>query len=142
MNSSILSSQGSSKSSSKVKEIDKTGLYYAKKGDQVKFRYEVLDELGKGAFGKVYKAYDHKNKEEVALKVLKSKDVKNEQGLNEVHVLKIIKSFGDATQHNIIEYEDTFIFRNHICMTFELMDMNLYEVIKGRNFRGLQLKYI
>ena len=27
-------------------------------------------------------------------------------------------------------------------ITFDLFDMNLYDVIKGRNFRGLKMKYI
>jgi len=27
-------------------------------------------------------------------------------------------------------------------ITFDLFEMNLYDVIKGRNFRGLKMKYI
>lgn len=34
-------------------------------------RYEVIEELGKGGMGRVYRVYDTKIKEEVALKLLK-----------------------------------------------------------------------
>jgi len=38
---------------------DSTNLIL-EKFDCVQFRYEVIDEIGKGAFGCVYKVYDHK----------------------------------------------------------------------------------
>jgi len=34
-------------------------------------RYELIEELGKGGMGRVYKVFDKKIKEEVALKILK-----------------------------------------------------------------------
>lgn len=34
-------------------------------------RYEVIEELGKGGMGRVYKVYDHKTREKIALKLLK-----------------------------------------------------------------------
>ena len=40
--------------------------------DAVIYRYEVLDILGKGSFGQVFKAYDHKRKEIVALKIIRN----------------------------------------------------------------------
>jgi dual specificity tyrosine-phosphorylation-regulated kinase 2/3/4 len=99
---------------------------------------------------KVLKVYDHKDKEEIALKILKAEDQYNEQGLNEISILSKIKEIGGADARNVIELRDTFVFRKHIVrpylnsqtLTFDLMDMNLYDVIKGRNFRGLKLKYI
>jgi dual specificity tyrosine-phosphorylation-regulated kinase 2/3/4 len=53
-------------------------VFYCSKGDHIAFRYEILDELGKGAFGRVLKAFDHKEKEEIALKILKAEDQFNE----------------------------------------------------------------
>jgi dual specificity tyrosine-phosphorylation-regulated kinase 2/3/4 len=37
------------------------------------YRYEIVKKLGKGSFGIVVRAFDHKLKEFVALKVLKNK---------------------------------------------------------------------
>lgn len=37
------------------------------------YRYEVVKKLGKGSFGIVLRVFDHKNKEFVALKILKNK---------------------------------------------------------------------
>ncbi len=33
-------------------------------------RYQLLDLLGEGGFGSVYRAYDMQNKQEVAIKIL------------------------------------------------------------------------
>ncbi len=41
--------------------------------DHIAYRYEVVDLLGKGSFGQVVKAYDHKNGEYVALKIIRNK---------------------------------------------------------------------
>ena len=36
-------------------------------------KYNLISSLGRGSFGQVIKAFDHKNKREVALKVIKNK---------------------------------------------------------------------
>ena len=41
--------------------------------DHLAYRYEILGFLGKGSFGIAVKCYDHKRKEEVALKIIKNK---------------------------------------------------------------------
>jgi len=46
------------------------GFYQLIKGDHFAYRYEVLHELGRGAFGQVLKCRDHKeNGKLVAVKV-------------------------------------------------------------------------
>ena len=37
---------------------------------------------------------------------------------------------------------DSFVFRNHICITFELLSMNLYELIKKNKFQGFSLQLV
>ena len=48
-------------------------------GDSVAYRYEVLGALGQGSFGQVFKSFDHKKKEEVALKIIKNHPKFNRQ---------------------------------------------------------------
>lgn len=50
---------------------DQADYIYEQK-DQIMYRYEVQKKLGRGAFGVVLRCYDHKNKEPVALKILKN----------------------------------------------------------------------
>jgi dual specificity tyrosine-phosphorylation-regulated kinase 2/3/4 len=52
---------------------DERGDYNIVMGDHIRYQYEVIEMLGKGSFGKVVKAFDHKNKEYVALKVIRNK---------------------------------------------------------------------
>jgi dual specificity tyrosine-phosphorylation-regulated kinase 2/3/4 len=40
--------------------------------DNIGNRYEVLAAIGRGTFGQVFKAYDHKSKEYIALKIIKN----------------------------------------------------------------------
>lgn len=39
--------------------------------------------------------------------------------------------------HHILRLKDSFIHKRHLCMTFELLGRNLYEVIKQNHFRTL-----
>eukprot|EP00128_Syssomonas_multiformis_P009981 Colp12_sorted_trinity150504_noHs@31486 len=42
----------------------------------------------------------------------------------------------------LIHMTEYFHFRNHLCISFELMNMNLYEFIKSNNFQGFSLGLI
>ena len=42
-------------------------------------RYQIIEELGKGGMGKIYKALDEEINEEVAIKIFKPKIVEDEQ---------------------------------------------------------------
>lgn len=48
------------------------GDYLTVLKDHISFRYEVLEFLGKGSFGQCLKCFDHKNKEYVALKIIRN----------------------------------------------------------------------
>lgn len=37
---------------------------------------------------------------------------------------------------------DYFVFRNHLCLVFELLSVNLFELIKQNQFRGLSMTLI
>lgn len=52
---------------------DSKGNYRVTVKDHIAYRYEIRGFLGKGSFGIALKCYDHKLKEEVALKIIKNK---------------------------------------------------------------------
>ena len=49
-------------------------------GDHLVYRYEVQEVLGKGSFGQVIKAYDHKTCTYVAIKIIRNKKRQVTQG--------------------------------------------------------------
>lgn len=52
---------------------DENGAYIKVNKDHIGYRYEILETLGKGSFGQVLKCFDHKKKEHVAVKIIRSK---------------------------------------------------------------------
>jgi dual specificity tyrosine-phosphorylation-regulated kinase 2/3/4 len=44
--------------------------------------------------------------------------------------------------HNGVEMEESFIFRSHLCIVFELLSINLYEFLKKNNFSGVSLSLV
>ena len=95
--------------------------------------------LGKGSFGQVFKCFDHKNKETVALKVLRNKKRLYKQGLIEAKVLDQLRDNDPDDKKNIIRIKEKFMFRKHLRLSFEMLSMNLYEFIKSNNFQGVSV---
>ena len=52
---------------------DERGDYNVILKDQIAFRFEVVDFLGKGSFGQALKCVDHKTGETVAIKIIRNK---------------------------------------------------------------------
>jgi len=100
--------------------------------------------LGKGSFGKVLKCYDHKEKNYVAVKIIKNKKRFEKQGMVEVKVLDAIKSRDPENVMNSynIKFIESFYFRGHLCIVNELLGINLYEWIKNGGFRGITISMI
>ncbi len=45
-------------------------------------------------------------------------------------------------EHHILRLRDSFIHRNHLCLVFELLSSNLYELIKQNQFQGLSTQLV
>lgn len=121
---------------------DERGDYNIKMHDHISYRYEILGPLGKGSFGQVVKCLDHKTNSVTALKLIRNKKRFHHQALVEVKLLQYCKERDPHDQANLVHMDEYFYFRNHLCITFELMSINLYELIKNNNFVGLSLGLI
>ncbi|KAJ7397723.1 Dual specificity tyrosine-phosphorylation-regulated kinase 4 [Pitangus sulphuratus] len=64
------------------------------------------------------------------------------QALVEVKILDALLKKDKDDSHNIIHMKEYFYFRNHFCISFELLGINLYELIKKNNFQGFSLSLI
>ncbi|XP_061523779.1 dual specificity tyrosine-phosphorylation-regulated kinase 2 [Phycodurus eques] len=121
---------------------DDQGSYIQVPHDQIAYRYEVLKVIGKGSFGQVVKAFDHKTQTHVALKMVRNEKRFHRQAAEEIRILEHLRKQDKDSSMNVIHMLENFTFRNHICMTFELLSMNLYELIKKNKFQGFSLPLV
>ena len=109
---------------------DEQGDYKVIINDHIAYRYQIIDFLGKGSFGQALKWFDNKENRFVWLKIIKNKKRFFRQGLIEVKILKYLKDHENSSMHSSIIMEDSFIFRKHLWIIFELLSINLYEFLK------------
>lgn len=81
---------------------NENGSYIHIPHDHVAYRYEVLKIIGKGSFGQVVKAYDHKTREHVALKMVRNEKRFHRQAQEEIRILKHLRAQDKENTFNII----------------------------------------
>ena len=121
---------------------DDRGDYNVVLHDHLLYRYEILSVVGKGSFGQVVRAYDHKSQQHVAIKIIRNKSRFHRQALVEVKVLNHLREHDPRDETNSVRMLEHFSFRSHLCIVFELLSMNLYEFIKNNSFMGVSLPLI
>jgi len=106
-------------------------------------RYLILDVLGHGTFGQVVKCQNIRTHEIVAVKVVKNKPAYFNQSMMEVTILEMLNKEHDPhDEHHILRLRDSFIHKSHLCLVFELLSSNLYELIKQNSFSGLSTQLV
>lgn len=106
-------------------------------------RYIVKDMLGQGTFGQVVKCWVPETDHFVAVKVIKNQPAYYRQGMAEVSILSLLNNNFDLDdKRHIVRMLDYFIFRNHLCIAFEMLGPNLFELIKLNNYKGLSLNIV
>ncbi|XP_067915827.1 dual specificity tyrosine-phosphorylation-regulated kinase 4 [Heterodontus francisci] len=121
---------------------DEHGSYIKVLYDHIAYRYEILEVIGKGSFGEVVKCMDHKANELVAIKIIRNKKRFRHQAFVELKILDVLHKKDKDGSNNVIHMKEYFYFRNHLCISFELLGMNLYELIKKNNFQGFTISLI
>ncbi|GKV07459.1 hypothetical protein SLEP1_g19236 [Rubroshorea leprosula] len=106
-------------------------------------RYIVKDLLGHGTFGQVAKCWIPETNSFAAVKIIKNQPAYYQQALVEVAILTTLnKKYDPEDKHHIVRIYDYFVYQRHLCICFELLDTNLYELIKINHFRGLSLSIV
>jgi len=119
------------------------------------FRIQGL--LGQGTFAQVFQCVHVQTGNLVAIKVVKNKPAYTRQAAVEIDVFRaLVKGKQDnesakpsesyhGEAHNsehMVDLVCYFMHQNHLCLVFELLGLNLYEVLKKRQFRGLPLSVV
>ncbi|CAL8317159.1 unnamed protein product [Arctogadus glacialis] len=116
---------------------DSEGHYKMVIKDHIAYHYEVLELMGEGTFGRVLKCRDHKTQQLVAMKVIANDLRYADEAMAEVEILELLQKNDEDGEANVVHMKEYFQFRDHLCITFDLMGKNLYEMMKERQFRGL-----
>ncbi|KAJ8497779.1 hypothetical protein OPV22_008331 [Ensete ventricosum] len=123
---------------------DAEGYYSYRFGEVLDGHYEVVAAHGKGVFSTVVRARDLKagkgDPEEVAIKIIRNNETMYKAGQDELVILKKLAGADPEDKRHCVRFLSSFKYRNHLCLVFESLHMNLREVLKkfGRNI-GLKL---
>ena len=101
--------------------------------------YVVVDKLGQGTFGQVVKCRLADKAIEFAVKIVRNKQAYTNQALVETMMLSLLNQ---EKSNHILTYYECFTHKNHLCLVTELLSVNLYELLKQNQFRGLSLNLI
>ena len=121
--------------------------------------FMIIEMLGQGTFAQVFKCKNLATGQQVALKINKSTYTR--QATIEIDVFQALitdKPDGpytgeDVDQRNKLQKDNDkmknmvklmcyFMYQSHLCLVFELLGLNLYEVLKQRQFRGLPIAIV
>ncbi|KAJ2617347.1 U4/U6 small nuclear ribonucleoprotein prp4 [Coemansia sp. RSA 1804] len=123
---------------------DAEGYYRIVVGELMDGRYLVQSFLGQGVFSSVVKALDTKNQHApVAIKIIRQNELMHKAGLKEQRILERLAAADPGGKMHVVRLLGSFVHRNHLCLCFELMNLNLREIVRkyGRE-SGLNLQAV
>ncbi|KAG1170050.1 hypothetical protein G6F36_011981 [Rhizopus arrhizus] len=124
---------------------DENGDYQIIIRDHLNYRYEIIESLGKGSFGQVVKCQDMKPKTKdkiVAVKIIRNKKRFHAQALTEIKILEQLMQLDPYNKHFIVRMLDHFYFREHLCIVFECLNMNLFEILQKNSYQGFSMALV
>ncbi|KAM4580931.1 dual specificity protein kinase CLK2b [Odontesthes bonariensis] len=136
-------SQGSSDAAGDSERDTDNGHLIYESGDILDDRYEIVDTLGEGTFGKVVQCLDHSRGERrVALKIIKNMEKYREAAKLEINVLERISEKDPHHKHNCVLMLDWFNYYGHVCISFELLSLSTFDFLKSNNFSPYPINQI
>ncbi|KAM9805253.1 dual specificity protein kinase CLK2b isoform 2-T12 [Syngnathus typhle] len=135
-------SRGSGKAAADTNRDTENGHLVYKNGDVLDERYEILDTLGEGTFGKVVQCLDHSSGRPIALKIIKNIDKYREAAKLEINVLVKISRKDQHKLYHCVQMLDWFNFFGHMCISFELLSLSTFDFQKGNNFLPYPIHHI
>uniref|UniRef100_A0A0N4ZZJ6 Dual specificity tyrosine-phosphorylation-regulated kinase mbk-1 n=1 Tax=Parastrongyloides trichosuri TaxID=131310 RepID=A0A0N4ZZJ6_PARTI len=118
---------------------DENHDYIIKVGEVFNYRYRIDKHIGKGSFGQVARAFDMIANENVAIKIIKNKKPFLDQAWIEIKLLELMNAHNSNGKYFVVKLKNHFMWRNHLCLVFELLSYNLYDLLRNTAFRGVSL---
>lgn len=89
----------------------------------------------------VYSCYDHKDKMNVAIKVVQNDARSHKISKTEIKILNHLNQADPDDKRNIIRLLGTFKFRQNLHLVFELMAIDLYTYMKQNDLQPCQKQF-
>ncbi|XP_075898812.1 homeodomain-interacting protein kinase 2-like [Nelusetta ayraudi] len=119
-------------------------MYYFNRDDKICEGYllgkhhRVIRFLGKGSYGFVYKCWNDEGNQVEAVKLIKKDPEFIQKVKVEIDNLKRLQCL-DPDTSNIVKWYEFFFHKETICLTFELLDVSLWDYMKERLHLGLPI---
>lgn len=110
---------------------DAEGYYRVQTSEVLDSRYQVFAYTGQGVFSNVVRARDlAKGGREVAIKIIRNNEIMHKAGLKELEMLRRINEADPDDKFHCLRLYRKFFHRQHLCLAFESLSMNLREILK------------
>ncbi|KAJ1907586.1 serine threonine protein kinase CMGC group [Coemansia sp. IMI 209127] len=120
----------------------RAGHYIVVPGREVTSRFKIRRLLGQGTFGKVMECDDLVSGRLVAVKVIRAVPKYRDAAKIEVRVLQTLERNDPTNVYQCIHLNETFDFRNHVCMVFDLLGPSVFDFLKENEFRPFSLHHV
>lgn len=123
---------------------DAEGYYRVNIGEMLDKRYDVYGYTGQGVFSNVIRARDTARAgQDVAIKIIRNNELMHKTGLKELEFLKKLNDADPDDKFHCLRLFRHFDHKQHLCLVFEPLSMNLREVLKkyGKDV-GLHIKAV
>lgn len=113
---------------------DEQGHYQYQIGELFAGRYTILKLLGQGTYAKVLQAWDNRQNEYCAVKIIKGIPKYREASKIELRVFTLLNRQDPTNQYKCVQMRGCFDYRNHVCIVTDLHDMSIYDFLKSNSF--------